>query len=221
MVRGLVFVLREFPDTSTSTQAFFFFFFLFFMHCNINPGWQRGSLSVSPNRPEQNLLYAVALSTSAEVWVSGRLNSREEINIAPVVHRSRWHCKSLPALFSLSQTTTFVLFAGEYSASFGALLCQVQRTWRLVSSRSLMTTEFFSALCSADWLKLQICDGLRVTEWAQMEGVRWRQSLWGMVLQSSLFWDFKRVEHGHYLILDNSNAYLYTGKCMHKQFCWV
>lgn len=167
-----------------------FFFFCFLMHCNINPGWQRGSLSVSPNRPEQNLLYTVALSTSAEVWVSGRLNSGEEINIAPVVHRSRRHCKSLPALFSLSQTTTFVLFAGEYSASFGALLCRVQGTWRLVSSRSLMTTEFFSALCSADWLKLQICDGLRVTEWAQMEGVRWRQSLWGMALQSSLFWDF-------------------------------
>lgn len=73
------------------------------MHCNINPSWQRGSLSVSPNRPEQNLLYTVALSTSTEVWASGRLNSGEEINIAPVVYRSRQHCKSLPApLFSLA-----------------------------------------------------------------------------------------------------------------------
>lgn len=66
-----------------------------------------------------------------ELWTPDKLNPREEINIAnvPVTHRSFHHCKAL-AVFCVprfSLTNVDLCAFCEYSATFGTLLCWVQK----------------------------------------------------------------------------------------------
>lgn len=74
------------------------------MHCSVNL-----ADSVGPrlcHQTGQNKNYCTHIDLH-EVWA---LNSREEINITPVIHQSCHCCRARPAFRAASQTTTFVFF---------------------------------------------------------------------------------------------------------------